>query len=72
MFKRILIATACVAGLTVASWSFGSSQEKGQSCACCEVCVCADCACDELDCACGEGGDCACSAGCGTTCCSKS
>lgn len=39
-------------------------------CACCGAdCVCENCQCDELGCACSSGGECVCDTQCCATCC---
>ena len=68
MYKRFMFAAALVGGVAATAWATGMLSEK--PCSCCEVCVCTACACDELGCSCGTGGDCVCSTDCCTTCCS--
>lgn len=58
MIRALIIASS----LALASVFSGNAANS--PCSCCTDCRCIDCACDELGCACDQGGDCHCDGNC--------
>ncbi len=60
-----LAALVLVCALPFAVHAVSTSETRASCCACCgETCACSECRCDELGCACGQGGPCACTSEC--------